>query len=153
SIGGGHPALPRRERATAPYRSGDHSCLCRKAAAVASDHRSRARIPRADRFCAAEGRIRSLLCRLRRRRGENSDPPQRRELHMNWTRLAVGIASLGLAFSSFGCGESAGAKPAALPTNQFIVGIDLSASRSVEALRDSRRLLDNLVETRLNNGD
>src|SRR5262249_22768126 len=54
--------------------------------------------------------------------------------------------------SVIGCGQ-AGAKPASPQTNQFIVGIDLSASRSVEALRDSRRLLDDLIETRLHNGD
>jgi hypothetical protein len=67
------------------------------------------------------------------------------------------LASLGMtlvgALSALGCGQSAGAKPVPPPTNQFIVGIDLSASRSVEALRDSRRLLDNLVESRLHNGD
>jgi len=72
---------------------------------------------------------------------------------MTPARLALASALLGLAVSVLGCGESAGAKPAAPPTNQFIVGIDLSASRSVEALRDSRRLLDNLVESRLRNGD
>ena len=83
----------------------------------------------------------------------NSDPPQRRELLMKWTRLALAIASFGLASSALGCGESAGARPAAPQTAQFIVGIDLSASRSVEALRDSRRLLDDLVESRLHNGD
>jgi hypothetical protein len=58
-----------------------------------------------------------------------------------------------VALAALGCGGSAGAKPVPTPTNQFIVGIDLSASRSVEALRDSRRLLDNLVESRLHNGD
>jgi hypothetical protein len=63
------------------------------------------------------------------------------------------IASLGLGLSALSCGRSAGAKPAASATNQYIVGIDLSASRSVEALRDSRRLVDNLVESRLHNGD
>src|SRR5262249_40712572 len=63
------------------------------------------------------------------------------------------IASFGLAMPTFGCGESAGAKTASPPSNRFIVGIDLSASRSVEALRDSRRLLDDLVESRLHNGD
>jgi hypothetical protein len=57
------------------------------------------------------------------------------------------------ALSALGCSQPAGAKPVPPPTNQFIVGIDLSASRSVEALRDSRRLLDNLVESRLHNGD
>ena len=68
-------------------------------------------------------------------------------------RLAtLGMTIIG-ALSALGCGGSAGAKPAPTPTNQFIVGIDLSASRSVEALRDSRRLLDNLVESRLHNGD
>jgi len=72
---------------------------------------------------------------------------------MMWTRLSLAIASLGLASSALGCGESAGARPAAPQTAQFIVGIDLSASRSVEALRDSRRLLDDLVESRLHNGD
>ena len=78
---------------------------------------------------------------------------------MMLTRLPVNcrsLASLGmttvLALSALGCGQSAGAKVVPPPTNQFIVGIDLSASRSVEALRDSRRLLDNLVE-RLHNGD
>jgi len=72
---------------------------------------------------------------------------------MIWTRLALGSAAFGVLLSALGCGESAGAKVAPQPTNQFIVGIDLSASRSVEALRDSRRLLDNLVESRLHNGD
>jgi len=72
---------------------------------------------------------------------------------MMWTRLSLAIASFGLASSALGCGESAGARPAAPQTAQFIVGIDLSASRSVEALRDSRRLLDDLVESRLRNGD
>ncbi len=70
-------------------------------------------------------------------------------------RLALAIASFGL-MAALGCGGSAGAKRAAPPnqsSNQYIVGIDLSASRSVEALRDSRRLLDNLVESRLHNGD
>jgi hypothetical protein len=55
--------------------------------------------------------------------------------------------------SALGCGGSAGAKSVPPATNQFIVGIDLSASRSVEALRDSRRLLDNLIESRVHNGD
>ena len=72
---------------------------------------------------------------------------------MKWTRLALAFASSGLVSSAIGCGESAGARPAAPQTAQFIVGIDLSASRSVEALRDSRRLLDDLVESRLHNGD
>jgi hypothetical protein len=72
---------------------------------------------------------------------------------MKWTRLALAFASTGLVSSAIGCGESAGARPAAPQTAQFIVGIDLSASRSVEALRDSRRLLDDLVESRLHNGD
>jgi hypothetical protein len=67
-------------------------------------------------------------------------------------RLALGCVSFALGLSALGCGGSAGAKVAPPSTNQFIVGIDLSASRSVEALRDSRRLLDNLVE-RLHNGD
>jgi len=70
-----------------------------------------------------------------------------------WTRLALAIASVGLALPALGCSESAGAKTAASPANRFIVGIDLSESRSVEALRDSRRLLDDVVETRLHNGD
>jgi len=72
---------------------------------------------------------------------------------MKWTRLALALASSGLVSLAIGCGESAGARPAAPQTAQFIVGIDLSASRSVEALRDSRRLLDDLVESRLHNGD
>jgi len=72
---------------------------------------------------------------------------------MTWTRLALSIASSGLVSSALACGGSAGAKPPSPATNQFIVGIDLSASRSVEALRDSRRLLDDLVESRLHNGD
>jgi hypothetical protein len=72
---------------------------------------------------------------------------------MKWPRLALTCATLGSALLALGCGGSAGAKPALPATNQFIVGIDLSASRSVEALRDSRRLLDNLIESRLNNGD
>jgi len=72
---------------------------------------------------------------------------------MKWTRLAIAFASSGLVSLAIGCGESAGARPAAPQTAQFIVGIDLSASRSVEALRDSRRLLDDLVESRLHNGD
>ncbi|MGH7617321.1 MAG: hypothetical protein ACREPM_08850 [Gemmatimonadaceae bacterium] len=66
------------------------------------------------------------------------------------------LASLGMTtclLSALGCGQAAGAKPVPPATNQFIVGIDLSASRSVEALRDSRRLLDNLIESRLHNGD
>ena len=62
-------------------------------------------------------------------------------------------ASVGLLSSSLGCGGQAGAKLPPPQTNQFIVGIDLSASRSVEALRDSRRLLDDLIESRLRNGD
>lgn len=70
-----------------------------------------------------------------------------------WTRSALAIASYGLVSSALGCGQSAGANPAVPPSNQFIIGIDLSASRSVEALRDSRRLLDDLVESRLHNGD
>jgi len=72
---------------------------------------------------------------------------------MKWTRFALAFASSGLVSLAIGCGESAGARPAAPQTAQFIVGIDLSASRSVEALRDSRRLLDGLVESRLHNGD
>jgi len=72
---------------------------------------------------------------------------------MTWTRAALAIASSGLISSALACGESAGAGPPAQQTAQFIVGIDLSASRSVEALRDSRRLLDDLVESRLHNGD
>jgi hypothetical protein len=72
---------------------------------------------------------------------------------MKLTRLALAFASSGLVSLAMGCGESAGARPAAPQTAQFIVGIDLSASRSVEALRDSRRLLDDLVESRLHNGD
>src|SRR5262249_22754756 len=67
--------------------------------------------------------------------------------------VVIGIAVCTLVLWVIGCGQSAGARPVPPPTNQFIVGIDLSASRSVEALRDSRRLLDNLVESRLNNGD
>jgi len=72
---------------------------------------------------------------------------------MKLARLALAFASSGLVSLAIGCGESAGARPAAPQTAQFIVGIDLSASRSVEALRDSRRLLDDLVESRLHNGD
>jgi hypothetical protein len=72
---------------------------------------------------------------------------------MKLTRLALAFTSSGLVSLAMGCGESAGARPAAPQTAQFIVGIDLSASRSVEALRDSRRLLDDLVESRLHNGD
>jgi hypothetical protein len=68
-------------------------------------------------------------------------------------RVAFGLAVCILVLAAIGCGQSAGAKPVPPATNQFIVGIDLSASRSVEALRDSRRLLDNLVESRLHNGD
>jgi hypothetical protein len=67
-----------------------------------------------------------------------------------WRALVV--VSFGLV-PSLGCGGSAGARSPAAPSNQYIVGIDLSASRSVEALRDSRRLLDDLVESRLHNGD
>ena len=70
-----------------------------------------------------------------------------------WTRVAFATASFGLVLPALGCSESAGAKTAALSSNRFIVGIDLSESRSVEALRDSRRLLDDLVESRLHNGD
>src|SRR5262249_9938769 len=104
----------------------------------------------------------------------NSDQPQRCELDMIGGRGtgdgrratavilseakdllsgALGWASIALALSAISCSQPAGAKPVPPPTNQFIVGIDLSASRSVEALRDSRRLLDNLVESRLHNGD
>src|SRR5215467_11542723 len=72
---------------------------------------------------------------------------------MSWPRLALTCASLGSALLALGCGGSAGAKLPPPQTNQFIVGIDLSASRSVEALRDSRRLLDDLIESRLHNGD
>lgn len=72
---------------------------------------------------------------------------------MKRTRPALLIAAFGFGLSTLSCGSSAGAKPAATPTSQYIVGIDLSASRSVEALRDSRRLVDNLVESRLHNGD
>jgi hypothetical protein len=68
-------------------------------------------------------------------------------------RLALAIASCVLALPAIGCGGSAGARPPSRQADQFIVGVDLSASRSVEALRDSRRLLDNLVESRLHNGD
>ena len=72
---------------------------------------------------------------------------------MKWTRPALAITCFTFASATASCGRSAGAKPAASATNQYIVGIDLSASRSVEALRDSRRLVDNLVESRLQNGD
>jgi hypothetical protein len=73
---------------------------------------------------------------------------------MMWMRNCRSLAALGMtSISALGCGQTAGAKTAPPTTNQFIVGIDLSASRSVEALRDSRRLLDNLVESRLHNGD
>jgi hypothetical protein len=68
-------------------------------------------------------------------------------------RVALGFIVCALLLLAIGCGQQAGAKTTPPPTNQFIVGIDLSASRSVEALRDSRRLLDNLVESRLHNGD
>lgn len=70
--------------------------------------------------------------------------------------VVIPSASLGLTtllLAAIGCGGSAGAKPVPTATYQYIVGIDLSASRSVEALRDSRRLLDNLIESRLHNGD
>ena len=69
------------------------------------------------------------------------------------TRLTLAIVSFGLVLPALGCGGSAGATNAVPAPNRFIVGIDLSASRSVEALRDSRRLLDDLVESRLHNGD
>jgi hypothetical protein len=69
------------------------------------------------------------------------------------TRLALAITSFGFVLPALGCGGSVGATNAAPVSNRFIVGIDLSASRSVEALRDSRRLLDDLVESRLHNGD
>jgi hypothetical protein len=69
------------------------------------------------------------------------------------SRAALAVASFGFALSALGCGGPAGAKTTPPITDQFIVGIDLSASRSVEALRDSRRLLDNLVESRLHHGD
>jgi hypothetical protein len=52
-----------------------------------------------------------------------------------------------------GCSETAGAKQPMLPGQQYIVGIDLSASRSKQAVDESRRLLDDLVETKLANGD
>jgi len=63
------------------------------------------------------------------------------------------LVGFGLLAGAVACGEPAGAKPPPPPTNQYVVGIDLSASRSVEALRDARRLLDALVESRLRNGD
>jgi len=77
-------------------------------------------------------------------------------LGMTAASLGMTAASLGLTaalVAAVGCGESAGAKSVPAPTYQYIVGIDLSASRSVEALRDSRRLLDNLIESRIHNGD
>jgi len=52
-----------------------------------------------------------------------------------------------------GCSETAGAKQSMLPAHQYIVGIDLSASRSKQSVDESRRLLDDLVETKLANGD
>ena len=51
---------------------------------------------------------------------------------MMWPRLALAIASFGLVSSALGCGESAGARPAAPPTAQFIVG---STSRRVARSR------------------
>lgn len=61
--------------------------------------------------------------------------------------------ALGLLSAAISCSEPASATRLPLPTNQYVVGIDLSASRSVEALRDSRRLLDALIESKLHNGD
>ena len=52
-----------------------------------------------------------------------------------------------------GCGGTAIAKPPVIPGHQYIVGIDLSASRSRQAVDESRRLLDDLVDTKLVNGD
>lgn len=52
-----------------------------------------------------------------------------------------------------GCGGTAVAKQPLIPGHQYIVGIDLSASRSTQAVDESRRLLDDLVDTKLANGD
>jgi hypothetical protein len=52
-----------------------------------------------------------------------------------------------------GCGGTAVAKQPMIPGHQYIVGIDLSASRSKQAVDESRRLLDDLVDTKLVNGD
>jgi hypothetical protein len=69
-------------------------------------------------------------------------------------RLMYAIATAAtLWMMTSGCSETAGAKQPLLPGQQFIVGIDLSASRSKQAVDESRRLLDDLVETRLANGD
>src|SRR5262249_46813009 len=45
-------------------------------------------------------------------------------------RVALGITVCILVLLANGCGQSAGARPVPPPTNQYIVGIDLSASRS-----------------------
>jgi hypothetical protein len=66
--------------------------------------------------------------------------------------ISLGVA-VGMLAGATSCSEPAGATRLPSPTSQFVVGIDLSASRSVEALRDSRRLLDALIESKLQNGD
>jgi hypothetical protein len=69
-------------------------------------------------------------------------------------RLSYAICTAGaLWMMTSGCGGTAGAKQPIMPGHQYIVGIDLSASRSRQAIDESRRLLDDLVETRLGNGD
>jgi hypothetical protein len=69
-------------------------------------------------------------------------------------RLAYAIATAAAVwFMTSGCGGTAVAKAPLIPAHQYIVGIDLSASRSRQAIDESRRLLDDLVETRLVNGD
>lgn len=80
---------------------------------------------------------------------------RRREVRLtDKSRLIYAIATAAaLWMMSSGCSETAGANQPMLPGHQYIVGIDLSASRSKQAVDESRRLLDDLVETKLANGD
>lgn len=81
--------------------------------------------------------------------------PQSHERSTNgsyrWMYAIATAAALWLLTS--GCSETAAANQPLLPGHQYIVGIDLSASRSKQAVDESRRLLDDLVETKLANGD
>ena len=61
-------------------------------------------------FARLKEEFEAMPSRLRGSHGANSDQPQRRELGMMATRLALGCASFGLALSALGCGQSAGAK-------------------------------------------
>ena len=68
---------------------------------------------------------------------------------MRW-RMLAGFSKVSLVLALAACGESAATeRPASVaqPAHQYIVGIDISGSRTPTQLRDARTLLESLVSS------